>query len=219
MNKRVIIFDFDGTIADSRMALVDIANRLAPEFGYSPVNEQDIVRLSNMSSREVLQESLIPTYKIPFLLRKVKKELNKQIATLKPFLGIKEALTDLKNHNYILGIITSNIQENVINFLKNNDLDDYFDFIHSGTSLFGKNKIINKVIKEKQLNPEKIVYVGDETRDIEAAKKSLIKIIAVTWGFNSSHVLAEYQPDFLINTPQELTAIFANHLVFADDKN
>jgi phosphoglycolate phosphatase len=210
MNDRVIIFDFDGTIADSRMALVKIANRLAPEFGYSPVREEDLVKYSNMSSREVIENSLIPAYKIPFFLRRVKKELNKQIAILKPFNGIKKILIKLKNQGYSLGIITSNVQENVVNFLKNNDLDSYFDFIYSGTSLFGKNKIINQVIKQNKLAPEKTVYVGDETRDIEAAKKSQIKIVAVTWGFNSADVLAEYQPDFLIDIPEQLTEILAD---------
>ncbi len=213
MTDRVIIFDFDGTIADSRMALVKIANRLAPEFGYLPVREEDIVKYSNMSSREIIEQSLIPNYKIPFLLRRVKKELNKQIAILKPFPGVKEALTDLKHQGYSLGIITSNIQENVVNFLRNNYLDSYFDFIHSGTTLFGKNKIINKVIKKNKLDREKIIYVGDETRDIEAAKKSNIKIVAVTWGFNSPYVLAEYQPDFIIDIPQQLTEIFDNLVI------
>jgi len=219
MSDKVIIFDFDGTIADSRMTLVKIANELAPQFGYPTVNEEDIVKYSNMSSREVIENSLIPTYKIPFLLRRVKRELNKQIATLKPFVGIKEVLTELRSYGYSLGIITSNIQENVVNFLRNNYLDSYFDFIYSGTTLFGKDKIINRVIKQKQLDSQKMVYVGDETRDIEAAKKSKIKIVAVTWGFNSPDVLAEYQPDFLIDTPEELIAIFQNQLVFVVDKN
>ncbi len=55
--------------------------------------------------------------------------------------------------------------------------------------------------------------MGDETRDIEAAKKSKIKIVAVTWGFNSSNVLAQHQPDFLIDIPQQLTEIFEDLLV------
>ncbi len=218
MNEKVIIFDFDGTIADSRLTLVEIANKLAPEFGYAPVTEEDMVTLSNMSSRDVVKQSLIPTYKIPFVLRRVKKELNKQIANLEPFFGIKETLNELKNQGYILGIITSNIQENVINFLRNNELENYFDFIHSGTSLFGKNKIINKVIKKNNLQPETIVYVGDETRDIEAARQSKISIVAVAWGFNSPDVLAEYKPDFLAHTPQELVEILTNYSVFAMDK-
>jgi phosphoglycolate phosphatase len=137
-------------------------------------------------------------------LRRVKKELNKEIADLKPFTGIAESLFQLKEHGYKLGIITSNMEDNVIAFLKNNNLHLFFDFIHTGTTLFGKHKIIDKLIKRHKFCLDKIIYVGDETRDIEAAKKSKIKIIAVSWGFNSPTILAQYNPDFLVNHPQEL---------------
>jgi phosphoglycolate phosphatase-like HAD superfamily hydrolase len=62
-------------------------------------------------------------------------------------------------------------------------------------------------LRKESLNPEEVVYVGDETRDIEAAKKSQIKVIAVTWGFNSKQVLAAQNPDFLIDRPEELIKV------------
>lgn len=204
MSEKLIIFDFDGTIADSRNTIVEIANRLAIEFGYEPVDEEELLRLSQLSSREIIQQSPVPFYKIPFLLGRLKKELNKEISDLKPFSGITDSLAQLKENGYILGIITSNIEDNVIAFLTNNNLDSFFEFIHTGTTLFGKHKIINRLIKRRNLSLEGIVYVGDETRDIEAAKKSKIKVIAVSWGFNSPNILAEYKPDFLIHHPQEL---------------
>lgn len=204
MSEKIIIFDFDGTIADSRNTLVQIANRLALEFGYETINQEELSRLSQLSSREIIEQSPVPAYKIPFLLRRVKKELNKEIADLKPFIGIAESLATLKEHGYKLGIITSNIEDNVIAFLENNNLHLFFDFIHTGTTLFGKDKIINKLIKRHKFCLDKIIYVGDETRDIEAAKKSKIKVIAVSWGFNSPKILAQYNPDFLVNHPEEL---------------
>jgi len=57
------------------------------------------------------------------------------------------------------------------------------------------------------LNPEEVIYVGDETRDIEASQKINIKVIVVSWGFNSRTVLAEHNPDFLIHQPQELIEV------------
>ncbi|MBF2058059.1 MAG: HAD hydrolase-like protein [Cyanobacterium sp. T60_A2020_053] len=207
MLKRVIIFDFDGTIADSLSALVTIANNLALEFGYPQVDEEEILRLSKLSSSDIVQQSPVPFHKIPFVLRRIKKELNKNIADLQPFAGMVRALVSLKEEGYILGIITSNLEENVCQFLHNNDLQSCFDFIYSGTTLFGKHKIINKAIKKHNLQSKDIIYVGDETRDIEAAQKSKIKVIAVTWGFNSPLVLAKYEPDFMVTKPEELTNI------------
>lgn len=208
MADKMFIFDFDGTIADSRTTLVKIANELAEEFGYDPVTENDVIRLSNLSSRDIILQSPIPAYKIPFLLRRVKKELNQHIANLKPFVGIKEALSKLKQQGFNLGIVTSNMEDNVLEFLENNELEYYFDFVYSANTIFGKNKVINRLIKKHQLLIDQIVYVGDETRDIEAAKKSKIKVIAVAWGFNSADILAQHQPDFLIDKPHQLTEIF-----------
>ncbi|MBL1209444.1 HAD hydrolase-like protein [Geminocystis sp. GBBB08] len=213
MIEKVLIFDFDGTLADSRLTLVKIANELADEFGYEKVTEDEMIRLSKLSSKDIFLQSPIPAYKIPFLLRRVKKELNQHIANLKPFSGIKEALINLKKQGFTHGIVTSNLENNVLDFLKNNELECYFDFIYSANTLFGKNKVINKLIKKHQLLIDTIFYVGDETRDIEAAQKSKIKVIAVTWGFNSADVLAEYNPDFLIDKPQQLSEIFNEKLM------
>jgi phosphoglycolate phosphatase len=113
----------------------------------------------------------------------------------------------LNNNGYRLGIITSNSQENVTDFLRVNDLDNLFDFVYSGVTIFGKTTIINNVLKQKQIKPQEVIYVGDETRDIEASKKANIKVIAVTWGFNSQEVLAKQNPDFLIQEPYELLEV------------
>lgn len=204
MTQKVIIFDFDGTIADTVDALVSIANRLAVEFGYIQITPNELALLRNLTSREIIKYSGISLFKIPFLLKKVKGELKDKIHEFKPIPGIQEALIELKNQGYKLGIITSNSQENVTEFLKLNNLDYLFDFINSGVTIFGKTTIINNVLRQRQLKPQAVIYVGDETRDIEASKKSNIKVIAVTWGFNSPEALAKQNPNFLIHQPREL---------------
>ncbi|MBI1242792.1 HAD-IA family hydrolase [Umezakia ovalisporum] len=204
MTQKVIIFDFDGTIADTVDALVSIANRLALEFGYIQITPDQLALLRNFTSREIIKYSGISLFKIPFLLKKVKGELKHKIREFKPIPGISAALMELQNEGYRLGIITSNSEDNVTDFLKNNELDQLFDFIYSGVTIFGKTTIINNVLRQKQLKTQEVIYVGDETRDIEASKKANIKVIAVTWGFNSPEALAKQNPDFLINQPTEL---------------
>ncbi|MBD6616599.1 HAD-IA family hydrolase [Komarekiella sp. 'clone 1'] len=207
MTQKVIIFDFDGTIADTVDALVSIANRLAVDFGYKQITPEQLSFLKNLTSREIIKYSGVSLLKIPFLVKKVKAELKNKIPELKPIPGIQEALIELQTEGYKLGIITSNSQDNVIQFLTINNLDHLFDFIYSGITIFGKTTIINNVLRQKQLKPQEVIYVGDETRDIEASKKANIQVIAVTWGFNSLEVLAKQKPNFLIRQPRELLEV------------
>lgn len=206
---KVIIFDFDGTIADSFEAVLKISNQLAAEFGYPKAQPEDISRLKNLSSREVVRQSKVSPFKLPFLLRRLRCELNREIHRLKPIPGMKSALLMLKQQGNQLGIVTSNSCENVAAFLQAQELSEAFDFIGSGLALFGKGRVIQRILKQNNLNPADVIYVGDETRDIEAARKIGIRVIAVSWGFNSSQVLAAEKPDFLIHEPEELLEVVA----------
>lgn len=209
MTDKIILFDFDGTIADTYQAIADITNELSSEFGYKPVDREELLLLKNLSSREIVKKTEISLFKIPFLVKRVRKELTKEIGELKPIEGIDRVLFKLKAHGYRLGIVTSNDRENVEIFLAKNNLDSLFNFIYSSTSIFGKHRTIDRIVRQKKLNRDEIVYVGDETRDIRAARKSRIGIVAVSWGFNSGDILAEHKPDFLVDRPQQLIATLA----------
>jgi phosphoglycolate phosphatase-like HAD superfamily hydrolase len=204
---KLIIFDFDGTIADTFEPLITIIQRLSQEFGYKSVSPEDIDLFRSLTTREIIYQAGVSIWKLPFILRRIKKELNKDIKLVRPVQGMKEALLDLKGQGNELGIITSNSQENVELFLENNQLDTIFSFICSGTTIFGKNKVINRVLTQKNINLSDVIYVGDETRDIEAAKKSNIQVIAVSWGFNSKEILSNQNPDYLIEYPQQLIEV------------
>lgn len=201
---KVIIFDFDGTIADSFDVVFNISNRLANEFGYPQTALEEVHELKNLSSREILRRSKVPFFKLPFLLRRLRIEFNREIAQLQPIPGIKDALLELKQQGHHLGIVTSNSRQNVIAFLKAQAMDNLFDFIDSGLNLFGKGRIIQQILRQNRIDPATAIYVGDETRDVEAARKIGIKVIAVCWGFNSCEVLAAQKPDALILQPAEL---------------
>ncbi|WP_250124230.1 HAD hydrolase-like protein [Chroococcidiopsis sp. CCMEE 29] len=207
MTIKVIIFDFDGTIADTLNAIVSITNRLAAQFGHKPISQEELVQIKNLSSRQIIKQSGISIFKFPLLVGKVKAELNSEIQTIKPFLGIKEALIEVKSEVDRVGMLSSNSKENIVAFLEMNGLQDLFDFIYTGATLFGKSKVIKELLKQEKFKPEESVYVGDETRDIEAARRSRTKAIAVSWGFNSKEVLAAQNPDFLVHQPSELVEV------------
>ncbi len=204
MTIKVIIFDFDGTIADTLNAIVDIVNNLSEQYGYKKINPDEIEHLRNLGPLQIIQYSGISIFKLPSLVRKVKLALKQEIHTLNIATDLKEILLILKNQGNQLGIITSNSKENVVIFLEANGLQEVFDFIYSGAPFIGKSRVINSFLKKENRSVEEVIYVGDETRDIDAARKSRVKVIAVSWGFNSQKVLAEHQPDFLIEQPSQI---------------
>ncbi len=206
MTLQILIFDFDGTLAKSLDTIVAITNRLALEFGYSPISPEQLHEFRHLSSQDIIQRSGVAWYKLPFLIRRLRRELNNEIHRLELVTGIQEILILLKEKGYRLGIITSNAQENVKLCLEYHQLDCLFEFIESEFNIFGKSRAIRRVIYKYQFLPSEVVYVGDEVRDIEAAQKIPIKVMAVAWGFQSKEILAQFHPEFLIEEPQELLA-------------
>lgn len=204
---KVIIFDFDGTLADTLEPLLAITNRLAVEFGYPQMDLEAVRKLQQLSSKDIIRQSRIPIFRIPFLLRRLKADLHKEIHQVDVFPGISEVLKELHRHGHILGIVTSNSTDNVHAFLEAHQLNSLFDFVHSGTTIFGKHRIIRRVLKQRGIEHTEVLYVGDETRDIESAAKLPIQIASVTWGFNTRDVLAQYHPDYLLDHPQDLIRI------------
>ena len=81
-----------------------------------------------------------------------------------------------------------------------------FDFVVSEKTLFGKDKALRRIMKRHRLVREKVVYVGDEPRDVTACRKAGIKIVGVSWGFGGRQGLLATPPDVLIDTPTQLKA-------------
>jgi len=113
-------------------------------------------------------------------------------------------LKEIKKEGLRLGILTSNSGKNVRAFLAYNNLSELIDFIYSGKSLFVKDEVLKRLTDNKKILRENLIYVGDETRDIEASKRAGIPVIAVTWGLNNRDILAAMNPDQMAHTPEDL---------------
>ena len=76
--------------------------------------------------------------------------------------------------------------------------------VFAKSSLFGKHRTLKRFMKTCNLSTNDVVYIGDEARDIEAAHRVGMRIIAVGWGFNSEQRLRAQNPDVFIAKPEEL---------------
>lgn len=175
MNKKLWVFDFDGTIADSFSHFLKILDDLADEFRFRKIGDLDKAEIRNQTSEELIRTLKIPKARVPFIVARAIAELHNQIAQIKPVFGIREVLTQLKSVGYQMGILTTNSAENVMAFLENNDMDS-FDFVSSSTSLWGKKSRLKRLFKNREVRLGDAFYIGDETRDILAAKNTGVKV-------------------------------------------
>lgn len=199
-----IIFDFDGTIADTFELALEIYNTIAPEYNSRPAGPEDYELLRLKKPQELLKIYGVSRLKLLSLLLRVRKELSGRIPEIKMVDGMEASLREIGNSGYKMGILTSNSVSNVSKFLDINHLSVLFDFIYSGRSLFGKEKVIRRLLIHENLSAERVIYVGDETRDIEASKNAGIPVVAVSWGLNRREVLASLLPDQIADDPKEL---------------
>lgn len=197
---RHIIFDFDGTLADSLPIVIDIAKKSLN----IELNNNQIERLRNMSAKQVLKEVRIPIYKVPSLLIKGRPLLQKRMGDVKVFSGLSKVVKTLFNDDYRLYVVSSNSVGIINRFLGDNNLRQYFSGVYGNVGIFSKAQALKKVMKREGFSVENSVYVGDEVRDIEAAKKIKMSIISVTWGYNGKKVLSSYEPDYLAESPSDL---------------
>jgi phosphoglycolate phosphatase len=202
-----IIFDFDGTIVDSLPMMIEKFNILSDQFNFRKIQLEDIPVLRNLSSQQLIKHLRIPIYKIPRILFQARKMMNADIPNLYPFENMYQLLYKLHQANITLGILTSNSTENVNLWLEINGMKQFFKFIHCGSHYFGKKRIINKIIKKYAIDKSHAYYIGDDTRDVDAAKKNAIYSIAVTWGFSSEEILIKHHPHYIARHPDDILRI------------
>ena len=193
----IIIFDFDGTIADTISAGFEIINSHAEKYGYKRL-DGDIN--THFSALQLVKLAEIKFWKLPYLIYQLKKKLSEKADEIKLLPEAKELIKKLSDAGHELGILTSNSFKNVKTFLKKYNLDSYFIYTRTDVSLFGKRKALAKT---KKLLNKKIIYIGDELRDIEACRKNNIPIVSITWGLNSYEALEEHNTGYVAKNADE----------------
>lgn len=203
---KIIVFDFDGTLADTLEHIFQLYNQIAPSFGCQTVDPAERERFRDQRPAEFMASLGISMWKVPLMNLKIRAGLRDIVPGIDINPAIADVLRLFKARGDVLGIVTSNSEENIRLFLENNRLADVFSFVDDDRSVFGKHRNLAKLIRENGYDPARVVYIGDETRDIEAARKAGVASIAVAWGFNTRERLAASRPGRLAERPEDLPA-------------
>lgn len=202
MKYKLIIFDFDGTLADSFPWFADNINKAAKIFRFKTVHLSDHEKLRSLNSRQIMSFLDIKWWKVPLISMYMRKMMSADLERIHLFDKIGDLLLSLKEKKIQLAIVSSNSSENVKKVLGSYArLVDHFE---CGSSVFGKHKKFQHLLETTGLKASEVLSIGDEIRDIEAAKAISMHTGSVTWGYAKTHALKKFAPDYVFSEVSEI---------------
>ncbi len=206
----LIIFDLDGTLANSMDLILDIYNNdLAQRFGCKQVDKAKIPEYRMRQPRELFREFGITPLKFPFILFRAKRLMQARKEEIEIFSDMIPIIQQLHEKGFRLAVVTSNSTKNALTFLDKYNLTDYFEFVEGSRLMVKKDKKLRNVLKRYQLQKERLFYIGDEVRDVKACKAVGIRCGAVSWGQAHRNLLEQHQPEVIFDTASQIIEYLA----------
>lgn len=209
--KPYLLFDFDGTIANSIEPMYQLLNHYAPKYGFKQVSPQDFALIRSMPMHKALKHLKLPLYKLLRYIPLILKEYRKIVTLMEPYEGVKQMLDELLRLEIPVALLSSNSAENVHAFLERHGIN-CFQWVEGTGGILKKHARIARQLKKHRLDKTRVIYIGDESRDIQAAKKCGIRIICVTWGFHTAEHLSSYDPDYMVDHPRQIIELVSTNL-------
>ena len=203
---KYVLFDFDGTLVDSKEVFITAFNQLADKYRFKKIGAADLDHLRHLSMMERFRFLRVPFYKVPFLTNEFLSLYRAGAGSLSLIDGMETVLEKITALGLPAGILSSNSVSTIQHFLERHSIAGISGVYHAGR-LFGKDRTFRKFLKDKQLAGSEVLYVCDELRDILACNKVQVTPIWVSWGFEIKEALVNGDLRYTAHTPEELLAI------------
>jgi phosphoglycolate phosphatase len=207
MSYRLALFDFDGTLADSQNWFLGVFDQVADRFGYRRLAPGDRERLRGLETRAILHDLGVPTWKLPMIAKHVRALATRDIDRVRLFPGAAEMLAALKAGGVQVAVVSSNDEGNVRRVL--GPAVAHVAHFACGASLFGKASKIRGVLKAMRAEPNGAIFVGDEARDLAAAREAAIACGLVAWGYADPLFLRSLSPTLFFERLEEIAPALA----------
>jgi phosphoglycolate phosphatase len=205
MRYEMLLWDFDGTLADTLGMSVRLYNELAGRHGFRPIDDPQAVR--RLSTLAFLRAHGISLARLPAFRREFLARQRAVIHAIRLFPDLPETLRAIHGRGVRLGVLSSNDRDNILACLDGSGVANLFDFVVGYVRLLGKARALRRVLKDRGLGAAELLYVGDEVRDVEAARRAGVDVAAVTWGYHERDVLAGVSPTHLVTRPGDILAL------------
>lgn len=206
--KELLIFDFDGTLANTEEASYQVYEQMTEIYGVPQMSREALKAFKKKPLKQRIKETGIPYYLLPKIVSESQSKLTKFMKDSFPFEGIPLLLETLSKQ-YQLIIVSSNHKKIIKKFLKDHQID-VFQKVYGGAALFGKANTIKKAIKKAKSKVKKAIYIGDETRDYQACQELKLDMIAVSWGYEDIDVLMQENIPLIAKTPDDVLAMIGS---------
>ncbi|CAG9191366.1 Phosphoglycolate phosphatase [Burkholderia vietnamiensis] len=188
MSYRLIAFDFDGTLADSLDCFLSALTDASRLHGFRDATPELRPALRGMSAREIIRALEVPVWKVPRVTLDVRRLMRPRLAQVELFPGVAATFDALAARGIRIAIATSN-SEDVVRDRLGPHASGRVDTFACGIPLFGKARRLRALVREAGVQPADVLYVGDEIRDAEAARRARIAFQGVAWGYTTPHAL------------------------------
>lgn len=204
MPYKLVIFDFDGTLADSAECSLEAFNETADRFRFRKVRPDEIEELRAQNSRDIIRRLGVPIWKLPLIARHMRRLAISKAHRITLFPGIAPMLDTLGRRDLRLAMLSSNAELTIRQVL-GDELAASFDDFECGVSMFGKSRGIKRILRRSGFAPSEAIFVGDETRDVEAALKAGVAPAAVLWGYASPVAFEAFSLTAAFSSVEELS--------------
>lgn len=202
--KPVVIFDFDGTIADSYEYVIKFLCREAGKPADFYEKQAELYRGKSMYAIAV---SLgIPRWRLLSVFFKGRRIMRRHLMEVMPFIDMVEVLQQIHASGGKLFIVSSNSRKNVRMFLRHYNIDGYFTWLYCNSGFFGKPPKIRRLLRRYKVDKNDCYFVGDEIGDMLAAKQVGVHGIGASWGFADKDMLAKVS-DTEVKAPKEILKV------------
>jgi phosphoglycolate phosphatase len=209
MPTSLVIFDLDGTLVDSFPWFLRTVNDVADRFGFRRVRDDEVEALRHAGTREILSRLEVPLWKLPVIARHMRRLKSEQASGIALFDGADAMLHKLAGAGLRLALVSSDSEANAR--IKLGTAAALFSDFDCSASIFGKSAKFRRVLRRAAAAPGRTIAIGDEIRDIEAARAAGIACGAVTWGYAAPRALRELGPDLVFERMDDIArALIAN---------
>ncbi|MCU9529259.1 HAD family hydrolase [Pseudomonas mosselii] len=205
MNKSydLLIFDWDGTLADSIGRIVEAMNVAAGRAGEAASSDEAVKGIIGLALGEAIA-TLYPHLDAPQVeafrrhYADVYMALDQQPSPL--FDGVVESLEAFRAEGYRLAVATGKARRGLDRVLKANGWEGYFDITRAADEIRGKPHplMLEEILAHCRVEPRRALMVGDSAFDLQMASNAGMHSVAVGYGAMSLQALAEFGPQVCI---------------------